>query len=78
MATVEETVGGVFTLPKTVATYVSDVISIFHKEAALVMGVLVALGVTPTPAADSKVTSSILIGYAGLSQLAEKLFGKSA
>jgi len=63
-------------LPKSIATYVSDVVSVFHKEAALVMGVLVALGVTPTPAANSKVTSGLLIGYAAVAQLAEKLFGK--
>ena len=69
---------GIFSLPKSVATFVSDVVSAVHKEASLVMGVLVALGVTPTPAADTKVTSGILVGYAAIVQFAEKIFGKSS
>ncbi len=68
----------IINLPKSIAGYVSDVVAIFHKEAALVMGLLVAMGVTPTPTADSKVTSGLLIGYAGISQIAEKLLAKSA
>jgi len=60
-------------LPKRIATWISELVGSAHKEAALVMGILVALGVTPTPAADSKVTAGILVGYAAIAQVAEKL-----
>jgi hypothetical protein len=73
MAATPVSVKPVTDLPKKVAAWISEVVGAFHKEAALVMGILVALGVTPTPAADSKVTSGLLVGYAALAQLAEKL-----
>lgn len=69
-------VSSVIHLPKAIANYVAEIVGAFHKEAALAMGVLVALGVTPTPAADSKVTSTLLVGYAAIVQVAEKLFAK--
>ena len=73
MATTPVSVKPVTDLPKKVAAWIAELVGAFHKEAALVMGVLVAMGITPTPAADSKVTSGLLVGYAALAQLAEKL-----
>jgi hypothetical protein len=77
MATTPVSVKPITDLPKKLATYIHEIVDAVHKEAALVMGILVALGVTPTPAADSKVTSGILVGYAAIAQLAEKFFAKS-
>jgi hypothetical protein len=73
MATTPVSVKPVTSAPKSLATWLHELVDAFHKEAALVLGVLVALGVTPTPAADSKVASGLLIGYAAIAQLAEKL-----
>jgi len=58
--------------PKAVASWIADIVNAVHKEAALVLGVLTAMGVTPVPASESKLTSSLLIGYAAVTQIAAK------
>ena len=49
MATTPVSVKPVTDLPKKVAAWISEFVGAFHKEAALVMGVLVAMGIVPSP-----------------------------
>lgn len=58
---------------KKIGTWIAEIVQTCHKEAAFIMGLLVAFGVTPAPATGSKWASAILLGYAGVTHAAEKL-----
>lgn len=61
-----------------VTGWLARLISSIDKEAALVLGVLTSMGVTPVKASEDKFASAILIGYAALKHIAEALAAKKA
>lgn len=58
---------------KNLTTWISELVATVHKEAALVLGVLTAMGVTPVAPSQEKWSSSLMIGYSALVTGAEKL-----
>lgn len=58
-----------------ISSEIGNVVKQFHSEAALVMGVLAATGVTPGNASQNKYTAAILTGYAALTKVAASLKG---
>lgn len=60
---------------RSVLAWGAQAVAMIHKEAALVMGVLVAMNVTPTPPSSDRWTSAVLIGYAALSKAVEVIKG---
>lgn len=67
-------IGTLTGLVTTVTGAISTIVASVHKEAALVLGVLTATGTTPVAAADQKVVTALLVGYAAVCHAAEKLF----
>ena len=62
----------VATLPHQIAQYFSSIVELTHKQAAAVWGVLAAAGVVGVPA-GAKTGSAILLGYAAICHIAERL-----
>ena len=62
----------VATLPHQIAQYFSSIVELTHKQVAAVWGVLAAAGVVGVPA-GAKTGSAILLGYAAICHVAERL-----
>ena len=62
----------VATLPHQIAQYFSSIVELTHKQAAAIWGILAAAGVVGVPA-GAKTGSAILLGYAAICHVAERL-----
>ena len=62
----------VATLPHQIAQYFSSIVELTHKQAAASWGLLAAAGVVGVPA-GAKTGSAILLGYAAICHVAERL-----
>jgi len=66
------TLQSVASLPHQIAQYFSSIVELTHKQAAAIWGILAAAGVVGVPA-GAKTGSAILLGYAAICHIAERL-----
>jgi hypothetical protein len=69
---VSPSLANVASIPHLIANYVSSLVELTHKQAAAIWGILAAAGVVGVPA-GAKTGSAILLGYAALCHIAERL-----